>query len=51
MDMLKREIFLLCKDFIRIADGLYENGQVTHEEYVKMVELKQEYIENVGKFG
>lgn len=51
MDMLKREIFLLCKDFIRVAEGLYKDGQITYEEYIKMIELKQEYIDNMERFG
>lgn len=26
MDMLEREIFLLCKDFVRVAEGLYRGN-------------------------
>lgn len=47
MNMLKEEIFLLCKDFIKVADSLYKNGKITYEEYVKMTELKKEYINNM----
>lgn len=50
MDVLKEEIFLLCKDFIKVADSLYKNGWITYEKYTKMTELKREYIDNMEKF-
>lgn len=49
MNMLKEEIVLLCRDFIKAADNLYENGQITYEEYVQMTKLKQEYINHMER--
>lgn len=49
MNALKEEIFLLCKDFIKAVDGLYENGQITYNEHAEMVKLKQEYVDNMSK--
>lgn len=50
MDMLREEIVSLCKDFIEIANRLYENEQITHEQYVNMTKLKLEYIDHMKKF-
>ena len=47
--MLKEEILLLCKNFVKAADSLYKSGQITHEKYMEMIKLKQEYIDNIEK--
>ncbi|MFW5648948.1 MAG: hypothetical protein ACOCG5_07635 [Candidatus Alkaliphilus sp. MAG34] len=50
MKALKKEIFSLCRDFIKVVDGLRDNRQITYEEHVQMVKLKQEYMDNMEKF-
>lgn len=44
MDVLNKSILELCNDFINIADRLYENHQITQDEYVELTKLKFEFI-------
>lgn len=41
----------LCEDFLQILDRLYQNNQITHEQYEQMRKLKVEYINKLGEMA
>lgn len=45
MDEIRLEILQLCKDFINTAREAYEKGKISEEQYVEMIRLKKEFID------
>ncbi len=45
MNHIQENLLKLCQDFIEIAEELYENEEITYEQYVEITKLKLEYIQ------
>lgn len=44
MDMLNKDILVICKEFIELVEKLHKSGLITYEQYIEMTKLKFEYI-------
>ena len=49
MNSLKKDIFDMCKDFIKIVDSLFEKGEISQEQHNEMVKLKLDYVKKFDK--
>lgn len=50
-DINLQELVMLTKDFVKLADSLYEDGKLTHEEYNELIFLKKDFLNKVEKEG
>lgn len=50
-DINLQELVMLTKDFVKLADSLYEDGKLTCEEYNELIFLKKDFLNRVEKEG
>lgn len=48
-DVNIQELVALTKDFIKLADSLYESGKLTNEEYNELTFLKKDFLGRVSR--
>lgn len=48
-DINLEQLVLLTKDFIKLADSLYENDKLTREEYNELTFLKKDFLIKVER--
>ncbi|MGL6173949.1 MAG: hypothetical protein ACRC1P_05005 [Cellulosilyticaceae bacterium] len=48
-DMNLEQLVLLTKDFIKLADSLYENDKLTREEYNELTFVKKDFLIKVER--
>lgn len=48
-DIKLEELVMLTKNFIRLADSLYEEGKLSQEEYNELTFLKKDFLKKVEK--
>lgn len=48
-DMNLQELVALTRDFIKLADSLYESDKLTREEYNELTFLKKDFLVKVEK--
>lgn len=47
VDINLQELIVLTKDFIKLADSLYQSGKLTQEEYNELTFLKKDFLGKV----
>lgn len=48
-DIKLEELVMLTKDFVKLADSLYESGKLTNEEYNELTFLKKDFLGKIER--